>query len=110
MEIINKIKLIDKKKILTGIVFVLLIVAIFIFLTSFFGLFQEITSPISTSPVATPEASAAAKRKPSSLATEANFLKLETDLKQLEDDLASVDLSEPKLSFPILEMNINFEK
>ncbi|MBI5465001.1 hypothetical protein HY946_00115 [Candidatus Gottesmanbacteria bacterium] len=106
-----------KKKLLTGFIFIrrkaLLILFIgmtIVLLTYVFGLFKEISSPIipSASPVA--EVSPVPKRIPSSLATELGFLKLEEDLKLLEQDLTSVDLSESKLSLPILEMKVNFEK
>lgn len=99
-----------KKKVLIGFIFIMFIGITTILLVYIFGLFKEISSPIlpPTSPVA--EVSPAPKRIPSSLATEAGFLKLEEDLKLLEQDLATVDLSEPKLSLPILEMSVNFEK
>ena len=99
-----------KKRLLTGFIFILFLGMTATLLTYVFGLFREVSSPIL--PLATPvtEASPPPKRVPSSLAIEPGFLKLEEDLKLLEQDLANVDLSEPKLSLPILEMNVNFEK
>ncbi len=68
--------------------------------------------PITVLPSPTPTsiASPVPIRTPSSIATESGFLKLENDLNLFEKDLSVVDLSEPKLSFPTLEMNVSFEK
>lgn len=99
-----------KKKFLTGFIFILFIGMTVILLAYVFGLFKEVSSPILPSASPASLATPSPKRIPSSLATEPGFLKLEEDLKLLEQDLTSVDLSEPKLSLPILEMNVNFEK
>lgn len=101
---------IKNKKFLTAIVLLLLITATIMLGAYVLGLFQEITSPILPKPTPTAEATPSAKRIPSSLAIDPKFIELENHLKSLEQDLISVDLSESKLSLPILEMNINFEK
>lgn len=101
---------IRSKKFLTAIIFILLISTSLMLVMYVLGLFQEITSPISSKPISTEEATPSAKRIPSSLATDSGFIELEQNLKSLEQDLISVDLAEPKLSLPILEMNVSFEK
>ena len=106
-----------KSKFLTGFIFIrrkaLLILFIgmtTILLVFVFGLFKEVSQPILPSASPLVEVTPSPKRIPSKLATEPGFLKLEEDLGLLEQDLAGIDLSEPKLSLPILEMNVNFEK
>lgn len=47
-------------------------------------------------------------RAPSTLATDSAFIKLEEDLRVLDQDLGNVDLSEPTLALPSLEMNVSF--
>lgn len=101
---------IKSSKILTGIIFVLFIITAFMLLAYVFGLFREISSPISPPSTPISEPTSSAKRIPSSLAIEPTFIELEKNLQSLEQDLTTVDLSEPKLSLPILEKNIDFEK
>ncbi len=99
----------DKKKLLTALLVLLLVLTALIFLRYLLGLFQEFSSPIAPSPTPTKEATESGKRVPSSLAIDPEFVKLEGDVSGLEQDLNSVDLSESKLSPPIIELNVNFE-
>lgn len=91
-----------------------LIVILFLFLVSLFFSFSRMKSKtiVQVSPLATPatEANYKTMRTLSSVALEPSFLTLEDNLKKLEKDLVEVDLAEPKLALPILEMNVNFEK
>ncbi len=100
----------NKKGWLTLALFFLLILASIILLFYVFGLFKEFSSPAQPSPTPTNEATTSGKRVPSGLAIDPDFLKLEEDLGELEKDLNAVDLSEPKLSPPIIELNVNFER
>jgi len=100
----------SKKKLLIGLIFVLFIGTTATLLVYSWRHFQKAPSQTIPSPSPLTEVSPIPKRIPSSLATDSGFLKLEEDLKLLEQDLVNVDLSEPKLSPPILEMNVNFEK
>ncbi len=98
----------SKKRFLTLFILLLLIVATAILLSYVFGLFKEFSPSAEPSPTPTNEATSSGKRVPSSLAIEPDFLKLEEDLGTMEKDLNAVDLSEPKLSPPIIELNVNF--
>ncbi len=99
----------DRKKLLTALLILLLVLSALIFLSYLFGLFQEFSSPVVPSPTPTSEATTSGKRVPSGLAIDPEFIKLEGDLSGLEQDLNSADLSESKLSPPIIELNVNFE-
>lgn len=112
MEIIKSKLVLYREKILAGLIFIFLIGFIsagLLYLTNFYratgGGEQIIPRP---SPVV--QATPAVKRSLSSIATEAGFIKLEQDLQLLGNDLSTVDLSEPKISLPIIEMDVSFEK
>lgn len=59
-------------------------------------------------PSDTPEASAS-ERQTSEFAKTEDFKKFEQNIKSLKDDNTNVDLSESQLSFPLLDMEVNFE-
>ncbi len=98
----------DRKKIF---IFLGLILIGFIIIgsTALF-LVKKPATEISSSPTPSIEATPSAKRNLSAIATDAAFLKLEEDLNGLEKNIGNVDLTEPKLNLPILEMKISFEK
>lgn len=49
-------------------------------------------------------------RKVSEFGNTADFINFETTLKQLKADVISINLSESELTFPVLDMDVNFEK
>lgn len=87
----------------------LTIVVVFI-LYSISNLLGDWSLPNSDEKNSTATTNASPLKKLSKIATEASFLETEKELQNLNKDHAAVDLSEPKLSLPILEMNVNFEK
>lgn len=92
------------------LIFLLATITIIVFLSYLVGFWPEVKMKNPPLPIATPTINKPLNLIPSSLATEAGFLKLEEDLKTLQNDNNTVDLSEPKISFPNLEMNVNFNK
>ena len=99
----------DRKKI---VIFLGLIILIGLIVIGSIALFfvKKPAMEISSSPNPSVEATPSAKRNLSTIATDAAFLKLEEDLNNLEKNIGNVDLTEPKLTLPILEMKISFEK
>lgn len=92
------------------LIFLLAIATIIIFLSYLVGLWPISKTKITSSPLPAPVINKPLNLVPSSIATDAAFLKLETDLKTLQNENNTVDLSEPKISFPNLEMNVTFDK
>lgn len=92
------------------LIFLLAIVTIIVFLSYLVGLWPISKTKTTSSPLSNPVINKPLNLVPSSIATDAAFLKLEIDLKTLQNDNNNVDLSEPKISFPNLEMNVSFEK
>ena len=92
------------------LIFLLAIVTIIVFLSYLVGLWPMTKTKTTSSPLPNPVINKPLNLVPSSIATDAAFLKLEEDLKTLQNDNNTVDLSEPKISFPNLEMNVSFEK
>lgn len=99
-----------RKKFLLVVFIIPLFVFVVLLLIFFFTFIKQPPKPILPSPSPTLEATPSSKRVLSSIATESGFLKLENDLKLFEKDTIEVDLSEPKLSPPILELSVTFEK
>lgn len=92
------------------LIFLLAVVTIIVFLSYLVGFWPEIKTKNPSLPTATPIINKPLNLVPSSIATDSAFLKLEEDLKALQNENNNVDLSEPKISFPNLEMNVNFDK
>lgn len=92
------------------IIFLLAVITIVVFLSYFVGLWPTAKTKTVSEPLPTPIISKSLNLVPSSLATDSGFLKLEKDLQNLQKENNGVDLSEPKISFPNLEMNVSFEK
>lgn len=92
------------------LIFLLAVATIIIFLSYLVGLWPITKTKTTSSPLPNPVINKPLNLVPSSIATDAAFLKLEEDLKTLQNDNNNVDLSEPKISFPNLEMNVSFEK
>lgn len=92
------------------LIFLLAVVTIIVFLSYLVGFWLEVKTRNTSSPLPAPVINKPFNLVPSSIATDAAFLKLEEDLKTLQNDNNNVDLSEPKISFPNLEMNVSFEK
>ena len=101
-----------KKEIKTSfiIIFLLAMMTIIIFLSYLVGLWPMTKTKTFSSPTPTPVINKPLNLIPSSLATDSSFLKLENDLKILQNENNNLDLSEPKIAFPNLEMNVSFEK
>lgn len=72
--------------------------------------FKKTLPPPQSSPFLPDLATLTPQKNLSSIATESSFLNLEEDVKKLKLNLSEVDLSETKLSVPILELDINFKK
>lgn len=92
------------------IIFLLAVITIVVFLSYFVGLWPTVKTKTVSEPLPTPIISKSLNLVPSSLATDSGFLKLEKDLQNLQKENNGVDLSEPKISFPNLEMNVSFDK
>ena len=92
------------------LIFLLAVTTIIVFLSYLIGFWPDVKIKNSSLPTTTPVINKPLNLVPSSIATDAGFLKLEEDLKSLQNENNNVDLSEPKISFPNLEMNVNFEK
>lgn len=92
------------------IIFLLAVITIVIFLSYLVGLWPTVKIKNPSLPTATPVINKPLNLVPSSLATDSGFLKLEEDLKTLQNENSNIDLSEPKISFPSLEMNVSFDK
>lgn len=117
MEIINQNPVIPnpvpvnpRKKLLTGLFLITIILitgALVFYIFSFFNIISTSVSPkITPTPTATPSV----RKIPSSLATDPDFLILENELGKLDKDLNSVDLIEPKLTLPVIELNLGLGK
>lgn len=86
-----------------------LFVAVFLtILILIIAVLKKSTPP--TLPVASPtiEKTPLTNRALSTLATDSGFIRLEEDLRLLDQDLGNVDLSEPTLALPNLEMKVSF--
>lgn len=99
----------DRKKIFIFLGLIFLIIFLALGSATIF-LVKKPSTETSSSPTPTVEATPSAKRNLSAIATDEAFLKLEGDLNNLEKNIGNVDLTEPKLTLPILEMKISFEK
>jgi hypothetical protein len=97
----NKIKIL-----LIGLLMIIFVVAVLITLFSPKPE-KETPSALNWTPEPLPEFSQQPTKKPSSIASDSAFLKLEEDLNSLDKDITSADLSEAKLSFPVIETKIN---
>ena len=90
------------------------LLVILLSITIFFDFQQgKITSQVETTPSPTPTPTTENKEEitsPSPYATDAAILKIEEEIKNLDQEIISTDLKESGLNPPKLEMKINFEK
>ncbi len=117
MEIINQnpvfpnpVPVNPRKKLLTGLILIAIILITGAFVFYIFGFINVISNPVFPKTTSTPTATPAARKIPSSLATNPDFLILENELGQLDKDLNNVDLVEPKLTLPVIELNLGLGK
>ncbi len=101
---------VSKKYFLYGFLGLFITVIIVFALYSVSNLLGNWTLPSASNPSPSSSTTTVPVKKLSAIATDSSFLEAEKNLENLNKDNASVDLSEPKLSLPVLEMNVNFEK
>ncbi|MFH0863824.1 MAG: hypothetical protein V1858_01900 [Candidatus Gottesmanbacteria bacterium] len=98
-----------KKTFLTISLLILLIVVSIVLFNYITGLYKEIATPVSSTPVPHVQSTPSTSKIPSNISTSSAFLKIEEQVKSLEQELNSVDLKESKLSFPAIEQTIKLE-
>lgn len=111
-EIIPPQSKIDREK----IPHLLLLIFLF-FLISFtslvaFSYFSNLNrgNPIIVSPPITPSSTPTPVLTQSIWATDSAVLEIENKTKEIQQSLDNLDLTEPNLSFPVIDFNLNFDK